>query len=197
MNVVITITLPRNANTLGIASDLYRRFGDDQVSVVIEDDVADEDEVDEDMLLTILHGASQRMGDSPEARQLAQLVNALQAPPAARLATAEEVAAGRRHINQTSAGFAKASDDDAPPHGMRRPETVRYVRPNPTLKRTGNTPDRTKALEALIMNTSCPTCHAARGASCRSAKPGAPVSTYGTQHVHQARIKLMPWADDK
>jgi len=187
MNVVITITLPRSANALGIASDLVRRFGEELCLVRVEEDEVDEDEVDADMILTILQGAAQRMGDRPEARQLADLVRSLQAPPPAQ---ASFVNHGVVPLDVV------AEPDQAPPHGMRRPETTRYVRPNPTLKRSGNTPDRLKAIEAVIMNTSCPTCHAARGASCHSTRRRHG-ETYGTQHVHAARIDLMPWADDK
>jgi hypothetical protein len=185
MNVVITITLPRNAQSLTIASDLVRRFGDDQASVTIEaepideaDDEADDDDVDPEMVLTILQGASRRMGDTPEARQLAELVHALQAPPAQR----------REELIHPS--------DAAPPHGIPRPETTFYAKPNPTQKRRGgNTLQRHEALDLLVMNTSCPTCHAARGSFCHSTKPGRSSSeSYGYQHVHQARINLMPWA---
>jgi hypothetical protein len=177
--VVVTIRLPAHASGIGIASDLVRRFGDDNVEVSIEADEVDEDEVDADMILTILQGAAQRMGDRPEARQLADLVNALQAPPPAQV---------------PPAAFAKTADE-APAHGMRRPETTRYAKPNATRKPIGNTPERDKAVELLIMNTSCPICGAMRGRSCHSAK-SASGETYGIQHVHQARINLMPWADD-
>ena len=89
MNIVLTINLPGTAQGFTAVADLVRRFGDDSVTVTVEpdrDELAD-DEVDEEMVLTILRTASQR-ASHPEARmQLTQLIDALQAPePAQRQA---------------------------------------------------------------------------------------------------------------
>lgn len=103
--------------------------------------------------------------------------------------------------------------DPTPPHGIERPvvtidpatgqlipgkavtdegHAVRRLRvsgelpprPNPTLKTHGNSSRRDEAVRIVRDAVSCPTCGARGGEWCHGPKPG----TYGTQHMHEARI---------
>jgi len=176
MTLLITIRVDEDATGYLVASDLKRRFGDDACEVYVvdtdDDEVdEDEDEVDPEMVLTILQGAAQRMGDRPEARQLADLVHALQAPPPAQV--------------------PRSSSDNAPPRGMPRPELI--PRPNSTRKSIGNTPRRDEAFERVRDAADCPTCGALKGEFCHGKGWRDGAQTYGYQHMHQDRIGLLDW----
>jgi len=159
-----------NAGALKVEIDLIEEFGDD----VVDDD----GDIDPEMVLSILQGASKRMGHDPDAqRQLSDLVYALQAPPA-----------GMTLLPQ---GISPDSDE-APPHGIPRPVITPDMppRPNSTRRHPGDKPNTERRTEAMIIvrdAVMCPTCGAKVGEWCKGVKTGS----YGSNHVHEARIDLV------
>jgi hypothetical protein len=185
--VIVTIRLPAHASGIGVASDLVRRFGDDNVDVTIESepDELDDNDVDPEMLLTILRNASERMSDVPEAqRQLTELVYALQAPPAERIGPLAASALVREAQASTALDGETQSIDEAPPHGIPRPSVAAERVKEVQVKATDDTPSARRTKRVIINDTTCPKCGASAGRPCQSPNGYG----YGSGHVHQQRI---------
>jgi hypothetical protein len=172
---VIEITIHFDSHVEGyrVAAELLDRFGPERIAVEASNGLHSdaEDEVDAEMLVTILRGAQARLGISG-----AELVQALAPTPLPVPKPEPRTRSGPINVSPRIDPLR----DGAPRAPFPRPRTQ------------GGTPTNKRAREWLWNTVACPKCGELAGTSCLS-----PNGThYGNHTVHTQRIDAVRWSDE-